>query len=322
MNGEFESMKALHATLPEMVPRPIAWGTYESDSEIHFFLSDFHELDDQLCSLDTFPKLIAEVHSRRISPNGKFGFPVTTYQGRLPQDPTPCDTWEECFTRNIDIMFEHELAAQGHDEEFAKLRETLRAKVVPRLLRPMETAGRTVVPRLVHGDLWEGNAGTDLDTGVPKIFDACSLYAHNECKLDLPSQKVAVPLVRQRKLTRPHGKTKWPPGDQCDRRWANHTSRPTSNTSLSRSRQKTLTGATCFTLCMRFSSSCSNRMCFANPAHPWSQEVQHLLLGTLPWQRELQKSVGGCASLLSFPGLDRALTPGIAQGSSRDARTH
>ncbi|KAK8136215.1 Fructosamine/Ketosamine-3-kinase [Apiospora sp. TS-2023a] len=183
MHGEYESMKCLNQALPELVPFPIAWGTYETDPGIHFFICTFYDMDEELCSLDTFPRLIAELHKQGISPNGKFGFPVTTYQGRLPQDPTWCDTWEECFSRNIDIIFEHEVKAQGPDDELAELRRTIMERVIPRLLRPMETDGRKVVPRLIHGDLWEGNAGTDLDTAIPKIFDACSWYAHNEFEM-------------------------------------------------------------------------------------------------------------------------------------------
>ncbi|EEY18491.1 conserved hypothetical protein [Verticillium alfalfae VaMs.102] len=197
VNGEFISMSALHSTLPELAPKPISWGTYKSNDNIHFFLCDFHEMDDQLCSLETFPKLVAELHTKGISPNGKFGFPITTYQGRLPQDTTWCDTWEECFTRNINIMFEHELASQGLDNEFAALREKVMAQVVPRLLRPMEFGERKILPRLVHGDLWEGNTGTDLDTGMPKIFDACCLYAHNESPAeDFDGRNMLYALVR------------------------------------------------------------------------------------------------------------------------------
>ncbi|PNH44580.1 hypothetical protein VD0004_g3159 [Verticillium dahliae] len=199
VNGEFVSMSALHSTLPELAPKPISWGTYKSNDNIHFFLCDFHEMDDQLCSLETFPKLVAELHTKGISPNGRFGFPITTYQGRLPQDTTWCDTWEECFTRNINIMFEHELASQGLDEEFAALRQKVMSQVVPRLLRPMEFGERKILPRLAHGDLWEGNTGTDLETGLPKIFDACCLYAHNEYEMSPwrpVRQKMGKPYVK------------------------------------------------------------------------------------------------------------------------------
>ncbi|KAK6084468.1 hypothetical protein SCUP234_03257 [Seiridium cupressi] len=199
MHGEFESMKALNKALPELVPEPIAWGTYSTDEDIHFFLCTFYDMDEELCSLDTFPKMLAELHKRGSSPTGKFGFGVTTYQGRLAQDPTWCDTWEESFSRNIDIFFEHELKAQGPDEGIAQLREIIMKRVIPRLLRPMETGGRKVAPRLIHGDLWEGNAGTDLDTAIPKIYDACSWYAHNEFEMApwRPArQKMGKPYVR------------------------------------------------------------------------------------------------------------------------------
>jgi protein-ribulosamine 3-kinase len=63
-----------------------------------------------------------------------------------------------------------------------QLRQAILAKVIPQLLRPMETEGRSVVPRLVHGDLWDGNTSVDTATGGPLIFDACSSYAHHECK--------------------------------------------------------------------------------------------------------------------------------------------
>lgn len=135
------------------------------------------------CSITTLPKLVAKLHKRGVSSSGRFGFPVTTYQGRLAQDTTECDTWEECFTRNLKLMFDHELKAQGHEEEFARLRDLTITKVLPRLLRPLETGGRKIDPCLVHGDLWDGNTGTDAATDEPRIFDACSLYAHNECRL-------------------------------------------------------------------------------------------------------------------------------------------
>jgi len=55
-------------------------------------------------------------------------------------------------------------------------------KVIPRLLRPMETGGRSIKPALVHGDLWCGNAAVDTQTDRPLIYDPASFYAHNECK--------------------------------------------------------------------------------------------------------------------------------------------
>jgi len=55
-------------------------------------------------------------------------------------------------------------------------------KAIPRLLRPLETGGRQILPRIVHGDMWDGNTSMDTTTDSPMIFDASGMYAHNECE--------------------------------------------------------------------------------------------------------------------------------------------
>lgn len=71
---------------------------------------------------------------------------------------------------------------QDSDEEMRELRKGLMGRVIPRLLRSLETGGRVLVPRLVHRDLWAGNAAVDAGSGRAIIFDASPLFAHNECK--------------------------------------------------------------------------------------------------------------------------------------------
>lgn len=55
-------------------------------------------------------------------------------------------------------------------------------RVVPRLLRPLETGGRQIKPSLVPGHLYSGNVSIDAENGRPVLYDAACLYAHNECK--------------------------------------------------------------------------------------------------------------------------------------------
>ena len=181
MSGEFAAMTAIHTTVPDLVPRPIAWGTYASIPDVHFFLCAFHNMSDELPDLLIFPAKMAELHKLGNSPNGKFGFPTTTYHGNTPLNHGWSDTWEEYFTRTTKTLFEQEQIAQGPNDEIKALIEPFFTKVVPRLLRPLETGGRTIKPSLIHGDLWHGNATTDMDTNLPVIFDAASFYAHNEC---------------------------------------------------------------------------------------------------------------------------------------------
>jgi protein-ribulosamine 3-kinase len=80
-----------------------------------------------------------------------------------------------------------EIKAKGSDPEMEQLLPIIFDRVVPRLLRPLETDGRSVKPSLVHGDLWYANSGLDAESGGSLIFDACCFYAHNECSIILPT---------------------------------------------------------------------------------------------------------------------------------------
>jgi hypothetical protein len=84
-------------------------------------------------------------------------------------------------------MIDLNLERGGPWEEIDKLKAVILEKVIPRLLRPMETYGRSIKPALVHGDLWCGNAAVNLQTDSPLIYDPASFYAHNECKCSMLS---------------------------------------------------------------------------------------------------------------------------------------
>lgn len=183
MYGEYESMTAIHQAVPSFAPTPIAWGTYASDPDIHFYLCSFHDMADGLPDVERFSAQVAELHREGKSPNGKFGFQCTTWQGLLPQDNTWTDTWEAFYVNGMKRMLQLEEEAQGPSEELKQLCDAMYQKVIPRLLRPLETGGRKIEPCLVHGDLWYGNATTDLENGEPLIYDACCFYAHNEYEL-------------------------------------------------------------------------------------------------------------------------------------------
>ena len=182
MLAEFTSMSAIHSVLSDFAPRPISWGTYASEPECHFYLATFHEMAEELPDINAFAWKVAELHMKSESPNGKFGFPVTTFSGNAPQENSWTDTWEAFFTQAVTHMLKLEEESQGPSEEMRRLGDELVGKVIPRLLRPMETGGSKVKPCLLHGDLWYGNACTDLKTNSPIIFDACSFYGHNECE--------------------------------------------------------------------------------------------------------------------------------------------
>ena len=185
MNGEFESMAAIYSLLPDFVPQPIAWGTYETVQDVHFFLCEYREMTEELPDAHEFGARLAALHQNSKSPNGKFGFHISTFNGNLSQDNNWEESWEVYFTKIMRHALEHEIASQGPDPEIDKLVPVIFDKVIPRLLRPLESEGRSVKPSVVHGDLWFANTGVDADTDKPLVFDACCFYAHNECKLNV-----------------------------------------------------------------------------------------------------------------------------------------
>ncbi|TVY71555.1 Protein-ribulosamine 3-kinase-chloroplastic-like protein [Lachnellula suecica] len=180
VHGEFESMKAIHTLLPKFAPEPIAWGTYETIPDTHFFLYEYRNMVDEMPDPHKFSARLAALHQNSQSPTGKFGFHMTTYSGNLPQMNEWEQSWETFFAKNLRLALKLELEAKGHDPEFDVLVPILFDKVIPRLLRPLESEGRIVKPSLVHGDLWYANSGIDVDTEDSLIFDACCFYAHNE----------------------------------------------------------------------------------------------------------------------------------------------
>lgn len=195
--GEYASMKAMYNTLPEFVPEPIGCGSYASNPDIHFFICELVNMTDEIPEIQAFVRLLAELHTRGISPDGKYGFEVPTYKGTIPQYTKWHDTWEEAFHHSMKWFVYTEEKSQGPDDEMRELCNGLFEKVIPRLLRPLETAGRQIQPRLIHGDLWSGNTSTNIDTNTPVVYDGACLYAHNE------SESLVPLLLMCKKLSQP-----------------------------------------------------------------------------------------------------------------------
>lgn len=185
VSAEYEAAKALYAAYPELVPEPIAWGSYKEEDEVYFLLIRFYELSGDIPDVSDFPALLAKIQMRpeAKSKTGDFGFPITTYGGRNPTVYPMGKSWETTLAGSLEAAFIAEEETQGPDAEMTRLRDSLFNKVIPRLIRPLETEGRSVDPILCHGDLWDGNASIDAATGDPKIFDPAPLWAHKECKI-------------------------------------------------------------------------------------------------------------------------------------------
>lgn len=128
-----------------------------------------------------FTARLAELHKKSISPTGKFGFHTTTCHGNAPQLTDLWeDSWAELYKKQLGHMFAMDLERNGPSPDFEPLCAITLNKVIPRLLEPLQSEGRTIKPCLVHGDCWDENTATDMENGEPFIFDAGSFYGHNE----------------------------------------------------------------------------------------------------------------------------------------------
>lgn len=184
MKGEFTSTSTIRSITPNFCPKPIAWGTFQGDSDTHFYLCNFYDFAEGLPDPDSFCKQLARLHSKE-SPNGKFGFECVTYNGNLPQDNTWFDSWEEFFANGLRHILRLREERAGPNPDLDAILPPLFDTVIPRLLRPLESNGRKVKPSLVHGDLWCGNASViDEVTEEGIVYDPASFWAHNECMIN------------------------------------------------------------------------------------------------------------------------------------------
>ena len=107
--GEFESLKAMHAVVPTFIPIVYAWGPLKKGPG-YFLLAEFREVGQQPPDPPKLTMRLAELHKNSESPTGKFGFHVTTCHGNLPQYVG----WEESWT----VMFSKILSrAMDLDQE-------------------------------------------------------------------------------------------------------------------------------------------------------------------------------------------------------------
>ena len=183
MEGTFHSESLFYEYAPNHVPKPHAWGSFKADPSTSFYLCDFHDMADEVPEYQKFVSIIVKIHKDSMGKKERYGFDLPTYLGNLPNDNTWQDSWETWFAQAMRQMFQIEEMAHGKDDELDVLKKDIFEKVIPRLLRPLETGGRSIKPCLVHSDLWPGNSMPDAETNEIFIFDSCAFWGHNEADL-------------------------------------------------------------------------------------------------------------------------------------------
>lgn len=184
MWGEHYSATVIASHVADFGPHPVGKGEYVEDTGKHvfFYLQEFHDMDVQAAPDPSgLAVAIAELHQKATSPNGMFGYPIVTGRGTKDRTEQWEKSWAAHFTYLLKDLIKLDNEVNGPWPEYDAACRQLMEGVIPRLLGALQTAGRDIKPVLVHGDLWEGNVATDMETGKVIIFDydEC-MYGHNE----------------------------------------------------------------------------------------------------------------------------------------------
>ena len=97
--GEYTSIHLMDSLIPGICPRPLGWGRYSQKDPARFFLlSTFLDLSNEPPDAEKLATRLAALHHKGSSPNGKFGFPVVTYNGALGHTVDWEESWATFFT--------------------------------------------------------------------------------------------------------------------------------------------------------------------------------------------------------------------------------
>lgn len=133
---------------------------------------------------ERFVGALAIMHRKSAAPGCKFGFHVPTFVAGVAQDNRGRETWEEYFSVTFRRLVEIVRKVDGaQDTEFNDLTEAILMKVIPRLLRPLDSGRWSVTPVLVHGNISPNDAPALPITDGSIIGSASAFYGHSEYDL-------------------------------------------------------------------------------------------------------------------------------------------
>ncbi|KAK9442721.1 hypothetical protein VB005_03784 [Metarhizium brunneum] len=95
------------------------------------------------------------------------------------------------MTRKSTMYQDTSWFSQGPSKELDQILPEFISNVIPRLLRPLQTHGRTLKPVALYGDIWHGNLAVNANTGEPVYFGTSVFWGHNECEYLTLASRIA-----------------------------------------------------------------------------------------------------------------------------------
>lgn len=126
--GEAESLRAMYAACPGICPRLFEYSLDEI-SHKPIFISEYKRISRPLNN-DAgrqLGEMLAEMHLKGISPNGKFGFGIPTYCGNTRMRNGWDETWAAAYDKKVGDLLDT-LKEAGDHEDLCAMGSDLREK--------------------------------------------------------------------------------------------------------------------------------------------------------------------------------------------------
>lgn len=150
-------------------PKVIKSGTYDGSGYLLMNYVEFGEGHD-----GDLGELVAKMHEQH---NDQFGLDHNILNAKNPKINTWQDNWGEFYVNQRLEVLVKEVKNKFYWNQY---REDLMVQLEDKILDYYQT--HEVVPSLMHGDLWSGNAGYESN-GAPILFDPDVFYGNREMDL-------------------------------------------------------------------------------------------------------------------------------------------
>ena len=168
LKTEFESLTLVNELFPDFYPQVLLFDDSGSEGAL---IMHFHRLISLSGSnAADAGRALAEQHKRT---NDDFGWESDNYIGVTPQYNRWTSSW-------VDFFREQRLLPMLDRAEAKGLPRSSVSRVNEVASGLNEILSHKVIPSLVHGDLWSGNLGLDLDTSKPLFYDPAPYYGDRE----------------------------------------------------------------------------------------------------------------------------------------------
>jgi len=174
LEAEAKGLQLIAKTKTLRVPRPVKTGVF--NNQAYLIMEHLQLTSHTRSSQEALGRQLAQMHF--CTGPKKFGLDHDNTIGLTPQINTWTDSWID-FYRTYRLGYQLEQIDKKYDDvELLKVSESYLDRL-PSFLEELE-----ILPSLLHGDLWGGNAAS-LAEGTPVVYDPACYYGHHEADLSM-----------------------------------------------------------------------------------------------------------------------------------------